>query len=736
MSRHWAGLVSLTLVLGLLLSDGRGQENILANGEFDAGLTGWYVESGPGCAVRVVQGTNLSGDNALLVDVVNARASDRISFSQDIPDLVRGRIYPVSFIAMAEEPREVTVRMEVNKSDLGSSGSVQFSERVQLTREPRLFTIRYEHVTDTLSDHSGWTARIYWLVRNTGTPMAGSDLNARVWFDQIDFGGEPPSFNPNLARSPVPADGAEDVRRDLVLRWTGGMSAEAHDVYFGTSLEDVTNAGRFSPRGVLARRGSGETSYAVDGLLDLDQTYYWRIDEVLSGEAILKGEVWDFTAEPSAYQIADVIATASHAEAGRGPENTVNGSGLDEADRHSNVSTDMWLATPEAGEMLWIRYEFSRICKLHEMYIWNYNAQSEGSLGYGARDVTIEYSENGDDWVHLTDTELSQASGAPSQSYDAIVAFGGVTARYVRLIVRSGWGGSGSFGLSEVRFLDIPLRARGPLPADGAPDVALDTVLSWRPGREAVSHEVFLGTNEASVFYGAVWAATVADNTYDPGRLDLGTVYYWKVNEVDPSGRVDSWKGDLWSFSTQEYVPIEDFEGYTDDFIAGQTIWQSWIDGYGDAGNGSQVGYATSPFAEQRIVHGGEQSMPLAYDNRSAPYSEASRTWAAAQNWTAGAADTLRLCFYGDPANAAERLYVAVEDNAGRMKVVRHPDSDAVCRIGWQLWTIPFSDLAAAGVNITSVTTLHIGLGDRENPASGGDGLIYIDDIAIGSPVD
>ena len=34
-----------------------------------------------------------------------------------------------------------------------------------------------------------------------------------------------------------------------------------------------------------------------------------------------------------------------------------------------------------------------------------------------------------------------------------------------------------------------------------------------------------------------------------------------------------------------------------------------------DGKSGSTVGYMTAPFAEQTIVHGGKQSMPLAYDN-------------------------------------------------------------------------------------------------------------------------
>ena len=46
-----------------------------------------------------------------------------------------------------------------------------------------------------------------------------------------------------------------------------------------------------------------------------------------------------------------------------------------------------------------------------------------------------------------------------------------------------------------------------------------------------------------------------------------------------------------------------------------------------------------APFAEKTIIHGGMQSMPLAYDNTVSPfYSEAERTFDSPQNWTTNGA--------------------------------------------------------------------------------------------------
>jgi len=725
-----ACLLSLVLVMGLLHAAVRGQENILVNGDFDAGLDGWSATGDTGYEVRVVQNAGLSGNCAAVLDVTDQAATDQIGFHGEISNLVRGHGYPFSFIAMAEVSRQMVVSIELYTP----SRTVLLSETVQLSETPKLFTFQYYHSRDSLSSHSSWTASIHFVLKSSGMSVMGDELNAMVWVDSVNLGGQAASFDASLARNAQPADGADDVRRDVVLEWTPGSSAVVCDVYFGTAAGSVSSASRSSPRGVLVSRGQYEDSYEIGGSLDLGQTYYWRVDSVgsLWGQNIVKGDVWSFTAEPEGYQIEGISATASHANPGRGIENTIDGSGLDSADRHSTTGSDMWLASP-GSQTLWVEYEFDQAYKLYQMCVWNYNADS----GAGVRDVTVSYSSNGSNWTTLQDVEFNRASGSSSYTCNTTVAFGGVAVRYVRLVVHSNWNGGSSYGLSEVRFLSLPSRSREPFPADGAYDCDLDTVLNWRSGRKTQSHRVYLGVSRSAVANEWASVTTVTNNRYDPGRFDLGTTYYWRVDQID-SDTGDLWQGDVWSFSTEEYSLIEGFEDYTDDTYNEETIWQTWIDGLDDTNNGhSVVGYDTSPFAEQSIVHGGEQSMPLSYDNSDPPYySETYRIWETPQNWTAGAADTLRLYFRGDPTNAAERLYVAIEDNAGRTKVVRHSSSSASRLAGWQCWTIPLSTLSSAGLNITSISAMIIGVGDRNNPTPGGSGMVCIDDIAIGSSVD
>ena len=529
-----------------------------------------------------------------------------------------------------------------------------------------------------------------------------------------------------IASEPNPEDGAVDVLRDAVLSWLPGMYPGTHDVYFGTTFEGVDSADRANPLNVLVSQGQAEAAYDPEGLLDLGQTYYWRIDEVNASPdgTVHRGDVWSFTAEPVAYPIEGITASGLDAGTSGGAQNTVNGSGLSANDEHSVQPTEMWLGTSDGVNPVSIQYDFGREYKLHEMWVWNYNSQFELMLGFGFKDVTIEYSTNGVEWTVLGDVQFAQASATNSYAHNTTVDLAGAIARYVRLTASSGYGITGQLGLSEVRFYYIPVAAREPDPADGAADVHPDAVLSWRAGRGAVSHDVALATDPDAL---AV-VETLADSSYSAGSLDLGTTYYWRVDEVNDALIPPTWQGDLWSFATREYLVIDDMESYDDE---DNRIYDTWLDGWVNE-TGSTVGHMDAPFAERTIVNGGDQSMPLEYANDAAPFYSEAELEIGGADWTAGQADTLRLYVYGGVDNGAGTLYVAVADTAGSVAVATHPDEAVLTTEAWQAWAIPYSDLS--GVDLSRVATLYIGVGDRDNPTAGGTGTIYIDDVGFGNP--
>jgi hypothetical protein len=523
---------------------------------------------------------------------------------------------------------------------------------------------------------------------------------------------------------PNPANGAADVSAvDGVLSWTPGDYAATHDVYFGTNFDDVNDASQIEDLGGVYL-GRQEVSKVALDRLDFGQTYYWRIDEVNAAPdyTVFKGNVWQFTVEPYTYPIRDIVATASSVEEGAGPENTINELGLNASDQHSTEESHMWLSDADGEQPTWIQYEFPEAYKLYEMWIWNYNVPLEQIVGFGFKDVTIEHSVNGVEWAVLGDHEFAQGTGKSTYVHNTVVDLAGVVAKYVRLTANSNWGGLDQYGLSEVRFYYVPVVAREPEPSDGQSDLELDVVLDWRGGREAVAHEVYFSTDREAVETGTALVTTVGESRYEVSALNLGTTYYWRIDEVNEAAVPSAWEGLVWTFSTQEYIVVDDFEAYKGDDNA---IYETWVDGYEDDTNGSQVGYLVSPFVEKAIVRGGTQSMPLYYDNSATDYSEATVNIAdlsITQAWTESNIKTLSLWFYGDSANAVQQMYVKLNGS----KVLYDGDAGDITRIPWQPWNI---DLATLGVDLGNVTELSVGF--ERGGLAGASGMVLFDDIRL-----
>ncbi len=274
-------------------------------------------------------------------------------------------------------------------------------------------------------------------------------------------------------------------------------------------------------------------------------------------------------------------------------------------------------------------------------------------------------------------------------------------------------------------FTAQDLVAYHPMPANGANDAAQAPVLTWLPGQTAVKHHVYFGDSNDAVKQGAatVDKGEVTDPTFTPGALESVTTYYWRVDEIVAGGTVRP--GPIWTFTT--CLSVDDFESYTDD--EGGRIYETWVDGWTN-GTGSTVGNTQAPFAEQTIVHGGKQSMPLDYNNVKTPfYSEAEREFSPVEDWTVGDVTTLTLYVRGQSGNASVQLYLAVEDASKKVSIITYPDNAVTGATQWTQWKIPLSSFT--GVNLAKVKKLYIGLGDRTKPVAGGSGRIFIDDIQV-----
>jgi hypothetical protein len=284
-------------------------------------------------------------------------------------------------------------------------------------------------------------------------------------------------------------------------------------------------------------------------------------------------------------------------------------------------------------------------------------------------------------------------------------------------------GKGGVFGTNQeatpagyhVTFDDVSAVSDGPSavnpsPADGAENVSVDAVLSWAEGSFATSREIWLGRPGKLEKV----SSTAGPGSFDPGMLEYGKTYHWRVDQVGPGGVVE---GRLWTFTTAPCAIIDDFESYAGD-AAIQTAWPHNIPGWNYI------------FVETGNVHSGGKAMKYEYQNQAEPFfTIATKTLPAAQDWTGFA--SVSLSFLGDEDNYEQPLYVELEDSLGGKGKVQNPHLHAPQTESWVQWSINLQEFAAAGVNLGAVSKISLQTGGGTNsgqPVNDIDTL-YVDDL-------
>jgi len=533
-----------------------------------------------------------------------------------------------------------------------------------------------EDYTDNLIETSGeapvgswqqvslvYTATATDVGNRIGIKMKGADF---VTFEDVTL------YGPPKTRDPQPADGALVMDTWVNLSWTPANFAVTNDVYIGDNFDDVNNGAESTFQGnqtdtfIIA----GFPGFPFpDGLVN-DVTYYWRIDGIneTNPNSPLKGDVWSFTVVPKiAYN-------------------------PDPADGAESVGVDdslSWMAGFGA--------------KLHNVYLGdNFDEvdNAAGALPQGATTYTPGTLKMAKTYYWRVD------------EFDAVDTYKGNV-----------W----SFTTEgAVAALD---------PANGAVDVTQTPVLTWVPGVFADTHEVYFGADKEAVKNADTsspeykGSGNFGSVSFEPGQLEWNTNYYWRIDEANNANADSPWTGSLWSFTTANFLIIDDFESYNDLDPAepgSNRIFNAWLDGYDDTTNGSLVGYDNPPFAEQTIVHSGNQSMPMSYDN-AVGKSEATLTLTSNRDWTVNGVNRLTIWFRGSGGNAAETMYVVLNGSAG----VDNDDPSAVQTTRWTEWNIDLQAFADQGVNLANVNSITLGLGNRANPVAGGAGMMYFDDIRL-----
>ena len=99
------------------------------------------------------------------------------------------------------------------------------------------------------------------------------------------------------------------------------------------------------------------------------------------------------------------------------------------------------------------------------------------------------------------------------------------------------YGGTLQASFSPYQQTSLPGQASGPSPADGAVDVVREVILSWTQGINAVSHDVYFGTDNPGHPLALAFMGNQTTTEFNPGRLDRDTTYFWRIDEVNSNGK-------------------------------------------------------------------------------------------------------------------------------------------------------------------------------------------------------
>ncbi|HUU17466.1 MAG TPA: hypothetical protein VMW72_09975, partial [Sedimentisphaerales bacterium] len=315
------------------------------------------------------------------------------------------------------------------------------------------------------------------------------------WVNSVIGLGDQP-----LARRPDPKEGALHEDTWINLSWRPGDFAVSHDVYLGDNFDDVDAGAAETFQG-----NQGSTFFVAgfpgfpypDGLVP-GTTYYWRIDEVNGTEpnSPWKGPVWSFSIPPKTAYFPDPADAA------------------EQVDPDANLS---WTG------------------------------------GFGAKLHTVYFGENFDD--------VSSAAGGLPQgvaTYDPGTLDLAQT-YYWRIdefdVIGTYKGDVWSFTTEGA--------VGSPDPSNGAVDVKQTQIITWSPSVFAASHEVYFGTDGDAVKNAVTGSPEykgtrdLGSESYDPGKLEWDTAYYWRIDEVNNTNPDSPWTGILWSFTTANFLVVD-----------------------------------------------------------------------------------------------------------------------------------------------------------------------------------
>jgi len=520
--------------------------------------------------------------------------------------------------------------------------------------------------------------------QGTTSYTPGSLKSAKTYYWRVDeydgtetYKGEIWSFTTEGAVSgPNPANGAADVKPSVILRWDAGAVAASHEVYLGTDADAVTNATKASPE-YKGPKALGEESYEP-GVLSLNTTYYWRIDEVnsVNPDSPWPGRVWSFTTSDF-FVIDDFedydadenqIWYSWHDGLGYGTLDTDpyfagNGTSAAVGDENSPSYTEETIVHSGLQSMP-IAYDnnkqgyanYSEVeHKLTDQRDWTTEGVAELSLWFRGNPASVgSFAEGPLGTYKMTGSgaDVWNQSDEFHFAYMTLSGPGSIAARVQSISDTDNWAKAG-------------VMIRESLDADS-------------------KHAMMIVSYASGVsFQGRV---DTSGNSFDDTTSGITAPYWVKIERSIAGGfsAYSSADGSTWKKV-----------GVTENIQMGTNIY---------------IGLAVTAHSVGAICQ--------------AVFTNVTTTGNVGQQWSNQD--------IGIVSNDTEPLYIALSNTTGAPVVVVHNDPAAANIDAWTEWIIPLQAFANQGIVLTDIDRIAIGLGTQGNMTiPGGSGKIYIDDIRL-----
>ena len=477
------------------------------------------------------------------------------------------------------------------------------------------------------------------------------------------------------ASNPYPSDGRTNITRDVILSWDMGTHGDKHDVYFGTDLNDVNEATKSDPRGVLVGESLDSTAFDPlgTGLLEFGKTYYWRVDEINDTEpnSPWKGDLWSFTT--ANFLLVDDFENYNDTD------NIVYNTWSDYYVNNTGMTVG-YIEPPS------IEKDIIHLGKQSMPLQYD----NDGTINEGTeieKTGTLYYSEAERHWDEPQDWTREDIEsltlwfrGHPAQVSGFVEEPAGTY--IVKGIGEDIWDRSDQFHFAYKQLNGaVKMTAKVDSLENTDPFAKAGIMVRDTLDANARYFALFMTPENGVRFQYRTSVGDITDRQFDPNV----SVPYWIKFERTSGGLIRAYyspDGSDWTRFNLQQVTLA---------------------------NPLYVGLAVTS-------HNPVVVCEARFSNVSFPDTTVGPEWASQD--------------IGLLTNDVEPMYVVLNDNA----LIYHDDPGASLIDQWTEWNIPLQRFSDLGVNLNNINSLGIGIGNRDNPQSGGKGIIYIDDIRLYRP--